>query len=249
MLSRGGQLWYIGKASVRQGGFDMDHRHVNRCVILLILVCIIAMQPLGATPSDVNCFDRVLMFPYSYPLSTISDVTQYIAFFSPALLALAEEPPQWLGLSLLYGTTAVFSFGTRTLMKATIDRARPYTYFPGSPQQSPAGEDDHSQSFPSGHSIMAFTGAAFTHTMFALRYPDSPLRMPITISAWTFAAATAVLRVASGNHFASDVLAGAAIGSLFGIAVPMLAHRIIPSWNDRVRFALGPQSVMVAISY
>lgn len=231
----------------------MNNRHTKMCVIVFTLMFIgvqlVSLQPLGATLPEVNDFDSVLMFPYAPSLSTVSDVTQYLAFFAPAVLAFAGDTSEWLELSLLFGTSAILSFGTRTLMKSMIYRPRPYRYFPDSPEHPPVWEDDHNQSFPSGHSIMAFTGAAFTHTMFALRYPESPLRLPVTISAWTFATATAVLRVASGNHFVTDVLAGAAIGTLFGSIVPLAAHRLIPAWRDRVGVALGPNSVSVEIRY
>lgn len=130
-------------------------------------------------------------------------------------------------------------------MKSSIYRLRPYTYFSGSPDF-----DDIDESFPSGHSIMAFTGAAFTHMLFALRYPESKFRLPVTIGAWTLAGATVALRVASGNHFLTDVLTGAAIGSLFGVAVPLLAWKILPSWQEgRASLAIGPSIVAVALSF
>jgi undecaprenyl-diphosphatase len=194
----------------------------------------------------VNGFDSLLMFPYSEPLSITSDMTQYISFFTPAAFALVAPPSEGLEISLLYGTSALLSFGTRTLMKKTIERIRPYMY-----DSNPPGDmEDYNESFPSGHSIMAFTGAAFTHALFALRYPDSPYRVPVTIAAWTFASATAALRVASGNHFVTDVLAGAAIGSFFGFAVPYLAWKFLPSWQgDRISVAVGPTTMAMNIRF
>ncbi len=230
----------------------MDKR--TSFLILLIVLSVFTIGHLSADPAPppptVNDFDSVLMFPYSEPLSITSDVTQYISFFAPAAFAFVAPPSEWLEISLLYGTSALLSFGTRTLMKKTIERIRPYEYFPDSPEQPPMGEDDHDESFPSGHSIMAFTGAAFTHALFALRYPDSRYRMPVTIAAWTFASATAALRVASGNHFVTDVLAGAAIGSFFGFAVPYLAWKFLPSWQgDRISVAVGPTMMAMNIRF
>lgn len=235
----------------------MDKRHFKSLLIIgmLLFLCLqmVYVQPLGAVPLDraeVPKFDRTLMFPYSDPLAFTSDVTQYLSFFSPAMFAFVAPRDEWLEISLLYGSSALLSFGTRTILKNTIERDRPYKYFPGSPDYPPMLEPDHNQSFPSGHSIMAFTGASFTHMLFALRYPDSPYRMPVTITAWTFAAATAALRVASGNHFVTDVLAGSAIGAFYGAAVPYLAWRFLPSWKeDRIQLSLAPNQVAVRIGF
>lgn len=192
------------------------------------------------------------MFPYSEPLSITSDITQYSAFLSPASLALAAPPEDWFGISLAYAAAGGLSFGTRTLMKMAVERNRPYLYFDDMPDPSSTLYEeliaDRDDSFPSGHSIMAFTGAAFTHAVFALRYPDSPYRKASTITAWSLAATTAVLRVASGNHFVSDVLVGSAIGTFFGFAVPYVAWRIFPSWKgERISVAIGPAMVTMQV--
>lgn len=97
---------------------------------------------------------------------------------------------------------------------------------------------------------MAFTGAAFTQALFSLRYPDSPYRIPVTASAWTLAAATAVLRVASGNHFVTDVLAGALIGSFYGFAVPYVCSLFnTDEQNDGVVLSVGPNMVAVRVGW
>ena len=65
----------------------------------------------------------------------------------------------------------------------------------------PNGEDD--ESFPSGHSSVAFQGAAFIHQRYGLNY---------AITAYLGASYVAWSRVESDNHFTVDVVAGAAIG-------------------------------------
>jgi undecaprenyl-diphosphatase len=205
--------------------------------------------PVSRDRNLVNPFDRQVMFPYSEPLSLASDITQYISILSPALFAFAAPASDWLEISALYATSALLSYGTRTLMKMSIERYRPYTYaidsYPSDPSEL---IEEERESFPSGHTIMAFTGAAFTQTLFSLRYPDSPYRTAGTIAAWSLAGATAVLRVASGNHFITDVLAGAAIGSLFGFAVPYLAWKFLPSWkSEHVSVMVGPSSALVQL--
>ncbi|MDD3941332.1 MAG: phosphatase PAP2 family protein [Sphaerochaetaceae bacterium] len=231
----------------------MAGRHSRMCFIMTLSLIMVLTPLCGAEVSDsseVPPFDRALMFPYSKPLSLVSDVTQSISVLAPALFALAAPTSDWVGIAMLYGASSVLSFGTRTLLKSTIDRSRPYTYAVDPPTAPPIGEYDHDRSFPSGHTIMAFTGAAFTHTLFALRYPESRWRMPVTSAAWTFAAATAILRVASGNHFVTDVLAGAAIGTFFGAVVPYLASRADYVWKrDNVSMYIGPTAVALHVRY
>jgi len=74
-------------------------------------------------------------------------------------------------------------------LKATISKTRPN------------GADD--ESFPSGHTSVAFQGAAFIHKRYGLKYAV-PAYLGASFVAWS--------RVESDNHYTVDVLAGAAIG-------------------------------------
>jgi len=65
----------------------------------------------------------------------------------------------------------------------------------------PNGKDD--ESFPSGHSSVAFQGAAFIHKRYGLKYAV-PAYLGASFVAWS--------RVESDNHYTVDVVAGAAIG-------------------------------------
>lgn len=68
------------------------------------------------------------------------------------------------------------------------------------------------QSFPSGHTTAAFASA----TCFAAFYP------PAAPVAYTVAVAAGVNRVVKHQHFASDVVAGAALGHILAL---LLLHR------------------------
>ncbi len=203
---------------------------------LLALACAVAPVAAGAQeatyplPSyDVNLIDRSLMFSYSEPLDVASDYTQYAAFLTPSAFALAAPMDDWVGIGAMYAGSALMSFATGTLLKAVIERDRPYMYFDGPPAAAIA-DGDYIDSFPSRHSIMAFTGAAFTATLFKERYPDSPYRVPAVVAAYVLAGVTAGLRVGSGSHFLTDVAGGAAIGTFFGFIVPYASSRL--GWLD-----------------
>jgi hypothetical protein len=72
------------------------------------------------------------------------------------------------------------------------------------------------RSFPSGHAAATWSFA----TVIAGRYRDKPL---IGISAYGVATAVSFARIGGSNHFPSDVLVGATVGTLIGRFV--LRHR------------------------
>jgi membrane-associated phospholipid phosphatase len=74
-------------------------------------------------------------------------------------------------------------------LKATVDKTRP--------------DGSNNESFPSGHSSVAFQGAAFIGKRYGLKY-GIPAYLGATFVAWS--------RVQSDNHYTIDVVAGAAIG-------------------------------------
>ncbi len=110
------------------------------------------------------------------------------------------------GTALASGAAlGVASFVT-DLVKQAVDRARP----PLSDAAVQAvGPLPSSPSFPSGHAATAFAAAV------ALAVLVPRLRVP----ALALATVVAVSRVYLGVHFWLDVLAGAALGALIGLAV------------------------------
>jgi len=202
-------------------------------------------EPLDA--ANVNAFDRALMFPYSRGLDVASDVTQYAAFLMPAVFLLAAPVEDYPEVGLMYAGSSALALGARFGMKAAFERDRPYMYFDAS-SLGPDQIEDSNKSFPSGHTIMAFSGAAFTATMFALRYPDSPYRLPATVASFALAGSTAVMRVASGSHFTSDVIAGALIGTATGFLVPFIATKL-GAFGDGKRSQIVASPVGFAYRY
>ena len=170
--------------------------------------------------STVNGFDRPLMNAYSKTLDTTGDIFLLGALASPVLFAAAPNT-EWFTIAAMYTETALIANGIKDITKLIVDRPRPYMYFDGYPQKE-IEERDWCKSFPSGHTTMAFTAAAFNTYVFSKYFPDSPWRFVVTGGSYAIAVTTAALRLASGNHFATDVLTGAAIGTLCGFLVPYL---------------------------
>jgi len=117
-------------------------------------------------------------------------------------------------------STAVTSAIT-TFFKKEIDKERP-------------GDPTQLNSFPSGHTSMAFVSAAVLYEEFV---DSSPL---LAYSGYIFAITTGSLRMLNNKHYLSDVLVGAGIGILTTRLVYHYEH-LIP-WNpfknmDNVAFA------------
>jgi len=108
----------------------------------------------------------------------------------------------------------------------TAQRPRPYAYGEGAPEALRSGANSY-LSFYSGHTANSFAMATAASYLFTRRHPDSPWVVPL----WTFSHGLATLqgytRVASGYHFWSDVLVGAAVGSAIGLTVPILHEHSI----------------------
>lgn len=226
------------------------HAHRSFFVILFAALFVAGAFAEPLSMSEVNPFDRQIMFPYSEGLDIASDITQYAAFLMPSAFFAASPSSDWLEVGVMYAGSSLLAFGAGTGLKAVIERDRPYMYFDEPPAEA-VKDGSCRESFPSRHSIMAFSGAAFTATLFALRYPDSKYRVPVTAAAYTLAGTTAALRIAGGSHFMTDVLAGAAIGSFSGFIVPYVATRfgLVGGEPDGAGFSMTPNSLSYCIKY
>ena len=84
--------------------------------------------------------------------------------------------------------------------------------------------DDPEGSFFSRHTSLAFASAVFLATTHDAYYPDSEARPYVWAGSLLAAAAVGWMRYEAGEHFPTDIIAGAVVGSAVGYAVPRL-HR------------------------
>ncbi|MEA4861080.1 MAG: phosphatase PAP2 family protein [Sphaerochaeta sp.] len=207
----------------------------NITPVVLRIVGLGGVQPLSADQtlpldmSEVPSFDRAFMQPYNRSLEAGGTVFELASLLAPALL-LAEPADEYLRFATMYGETLLAAYALKELGKLWFPRARPFLYYPDYPKEK-VEKGDAYDSFPSGHATMAFAAAAFTSYVFAAYHPDSVWKIPVTVASCSLAIATAAMRVASGNHFPSDVLAGAVLGTLVGVGIPFL-HRSLASKQE-----------------
>lgn len=123
----------------------------------------------------------------------VDDYSQYVPFAAGLGLGLVGvESKHCFTDRLLVSATSAVAMGIMVRgLKMVVDEERP--------------DGSNFDSFPSGHTATAFTGAEIVRTEYGLGYG---------IAAYTIAAGTGFLRVYNGRHHVVDVLAGAGIGVL-----------------------------------
>lgn len=177
-------------------------------------------DPAEYDKKDIPDLDMLFARPYSKGLHITGTVTCGLALMTPALFGILPSN-EWLTIGVMYAETLLFANGIKEWIKLTVYRARPYMYFDNYPQKK-VDDGDWNCSFPSGHTTLAFSGAAFTTMVFCQCFPDSKWKYAVAGTSFGIATLTGALRMASGNHFFSDVFAGALIGTICGIAVPYM---------------------------
>lgn len=169
---------------------------------------------------DVNSFDRLIMNPYSKTLDYAGTGFTALSLLSPAVMFAAPKEDYWK-IGIEYAETIALAYGVKELFKMNVSRARPYMYFDGAPVDK-YEDGDWDDSFISGHTTLSFAAASFTTFMYCQYFPDSRYKPLVIAGSYSLAAVTAGLRLASGNHFLTDVLCGAAVGTSIGFLVPLV---------------------------
>jgi membrane-associated phospholipid phosphatase len=163
----------------------------------------------------------------------ISDVMLYTLLAAPPIDAalswgLQDDRDTALQLALIDAQAYLLTDATISLLKNVIRRERPDAAAAGCetrPNDPDCAKAVGKLSFPSRHAGLSFAAASLLcteHLNLALvGAPGDAL-----VCATSLAAATTVslLRVVGDKHWTSDILAGAAIGGLYGWLMPTLLH-------------------------
>ncbi|WP_239576438.1 phosphatase PAP2 family protein [Archangium primigenium] len=119
--------------------------------------------------------------------------------------------------------SAVVAAVVNQAVKFAVGRERPFVHVLDEAQKARTEKpSDNNLSFYSGHTSLAFSLVTAAGTVSELRgYDKSWLIWAVGLPA---AASVGVMRMGADKHYFSDVVVGAAAGSLFGVAVPLLLH-------------------------
>ncbi|MBQ8777273.1 MAG: phosphatase PAP2 family protein [Treponema sp.] len=167
---------------------------------------------------EVNKIDKILMRPYSKKIDLLGTGFELATAITP-LVFLSVPTTEWTTIAGMYAETMLFAYGFKELAKAVFDRPRPYMYFDDFPIEE-VQKGDWNSSFFSGHTTLSFAAATFTTYVFCKYKPESKWKIPVIATSYTLAAATAAMRLLSGNHFLTDVAIGAVVGSITGLLIP-----------------------------
>ena len=184
---------------------------------------------------DVNWFDRPATYNYSESAASTSDVIVAACLLSPLTLFFSEEIRSDFSIvGIMYVETLLLSTFIPSFGKAN-ERIRPYVYNEDAPldkKQEPWAR----RSFFSGHTTWAFSSAVFFATVYSDYFTDSEWKPYVWGGSLLAASTVGYLRVASGAHFPTDVLLGAAVGSAIGYFIPYIYRN-----KDGSNISVAPQ--------
>lgn len=163
--------------------------------------------------NDIPFFDRWSMSSYDSGTDRLSSYLTLFSLGSTALFCSYDEPYTWDNLLVLSEVLAVQSVvcsWTKTLSL----RNRPYVYDNKTPLEKKTDVEAR-LSFYSRHTSTAFAIAVYTH--FYQHHAGN--NHYLTGLSYGIATLVGITRIASGSHYFSDVISGAAIGSIISYLV------------------------------
>lgn len=226
-LKTGREIALLGTGAVTFGASVL----LNRAVDPLTAADVAALDR-----NTINAFDRSATQHWNPTIAHMSDATLYTNAVLPVVLTLATKPMRndMKTIGVMYLETLLFSNGVESTVKALSRRPRPFVFNPDVALEEKLTRDAR-QSFFSGHATTAFATAVFTSEVFRHYFPQSKWKPVVWVGTLGLASATCVMRYASGRHYYSDLLVGAAFGSLVGWGIPKL-HEVKnqKSWGRRL---------------
>ena len=191
----------------------------------------------GLGPEDVNAFDRSATRNWSSTWADRSDLGRDAILGASVLVSFAPQVSKVLDgrwreattLGVLFVESAFLVGGTTLVVKGLAGRRRPYVYNESLPADerlalARSAGDDVFRSFFSGHSSAAFATAALMSTIYTDLHGRTRASYALWAGSMSVAALTGYARVKAGQHYPTDVLVGAAVGTAIGWLVPAL-HR------------------------
>ncbi|MEO6315132.1 MAG: phosphatase PAP2 family protein [Chitinophagaceae bacterium] len=128
------------------------------------------------------------------------------------------------------------------------NRLRPMVYNSGTPMEKRI-LSEHKMSFFAGHVALVATSTFFMASLIAEYHPQSKFKWLYYSLAGAATVGTGYLRAGAGEHFPSDIILGAAVGTLSGLLTPALhKHKIIR--NERLGlYPVSPQGTGLTMLY
>ena len=171
--------------------------------------------------ADVFVLDREFAGTYSEGWKVVSDAGIGALYAGAIATLLIDDPESSLNDAVVIVESVLASNAISALLNFATRRTRPLAYG----TQAPPAERSRGRtalSFPSGHSAGAFAATMSLFVTMFRRHPESIAPWIVLGAGLTAATLIGVSRIAAGDHFPTDVLAGAAIGASIGTLIPSL---------------------------
>ncbi len=183
---------------------------------LYFIVCCLFLQNNYAQNWDIDLLKNINpTHPNSNVWRTFSSTAEPISVAVPVSLfavALLNKDDHLKSQSIeVLGSVAIAAVATEAL-KIIINRQRPYQKYPLDIFPYDGSENGHS--FPSAHTSLSFA----TATSLALIYK----KWYVTVPAFVWAGCVGYSRLYLGEHYPSDVIAGAVVGTASAYAAHWL---------------------------
>ena len=196
---------------------------------------------------NLNAFDRGAVNNWSPSSAEWSNVLLITAIASPLLLFTSSAVRNDAGtFSTMYLQNILTTNSVSHLPKGLISRYRPYVYNEDVPDEIRQNVDA-THSFFSAHTSVSFASAVFLSITFNKYNPDSNLTPYIWATSLLLSSAVGYLRYASGNHFPTDIIAGAIVGSVVGFLIPLI-HESSEEEKGTVVHAGNPYNKLISFS-
>jgi membrane-associated phospholipid phosphatase len=175
--------------------------------------------------SQLNAFDRPFAGRYSPGWTTAGTIAATAVMASPPLILLAfERPIPAIQDSVVIGEAMLVTSGVEAVLQTAVRRPRPFLYGTAAPLADRV-DTNGALSFPSGHTGLAFAATFATWRTLDVLHASPRWRWLAFTLGFAGSSFVAVSRVAAGDHFPTDVIAGTVIGSSIGVLIPALHRR------------------------
>jgi len=196
---------------------------------------------------NINSFDRGATYNWSPKAADWSDFLLITSIVSPLLSFTSTAVKNDAGTYLtMFLQNIITTYSVSHLPKALITRYRPYSY------NTDVEDEIRSRrgaalSFFSAHTSVSFASAVFLSTTFKKYNPNSNLTPYIWSSSLLLASAVGYLRYIAGQHFPTDIIVGAIVGSLVGYLIPLI-HEMNEDENGLVVPATSPYNNLISFN-
>lgn len=183
---------------------------------------------------DIPWFDGWISFSYDQNLKDVSDYTYLLTLVSSVIIVYDSD--YFLDNLLVLSEILVTQSAVGKWTKTFTQRKRPFVY----DEERDIKKRNNQHSFYSLHSSGAFGIATFGYYYYVHNFGKSA---PMAIFLFGSAAATAALRVASAQHFPSDVFVGAIVGSSLSYLICKYHH------HKKMELNLGFNSINLSYKF